>query len=204
VENDIDFAAHNVKVHTIPCGVDMQKFDPGDLSKKAPGTNIAWVCEKWPTKGIDYMLQILAALPEEYQIHALGPWNDRYAWEEAYQKDFLNKHCKDRFIEYDWVENIVDWYKDKSYVLSCSKKEGFGYSIAEGMAMGLRPVVHSFYGAELIWGRDMRWDTIDQAVKRITKPISPQAPQACRDMLVMMGYTLDEMIKRIESEVLSG
>lgn len=195
VEKDIDFRATNTRVHVIPCGVNMQKFPLVD--KEEMDRKIAWVCEKWPTKGIDYALQIMAALPEGYELHALGPWNDRYAWEKAYQEDFIKRN-RIAFFDYEWVDNLAEWLADKDFILSCSKKEGFGYSIAEGMATGLKPVIHNFYGADWLWGKTgCTWDTIEEAVELIDDV--PESGQTYREMLVSLGYTLDRMMERFDS-----
>lgn len=187
VNRDISISA---KQHLIPCGVDVDKFEFVD---KPYGKKIAWVCEKWPTKGIDYALQIMAALPKDYELHALGPWNDRYAWEEAYQNDFIEKSGI-KFFDYDWVDDIVEFYKDKDFILSCSKKEGFGYSIAEGMSCGLQPVIHEFYGCGRLWDK-WTWATIEQAVDLIQSPDSrKEFPQ----YLESKGYRLEDMINSIE------
>ena len=124
----------------------------------------------------------------------MGPWNDRYAWEKKYQEDFIEKHGI-KFIDYDWVEDINEWYDDKGIILSTSKKEGFGYSIAEGMAKGAYPVVHTFYGAEKIW--DNTWDTVDRAVEMILNP-KKQNP---RKDLIQKGYTLETMLKRFQEVI---
>lgn len=188
VEKDIDFGIVGTRLHDIPCGVNMDKFTE---SKKLDYDKIAWVCERWPTKGIDYMLQIMAQLPKNYEIHALGTWNDRYAWEQAYQEDFIKKHDI-KYFEYEWVEDVNEWYQDKGHILSTSKKEGFGYSIAEGMAVGLNPVVHTFYGAEDIWHGGIRWDTTKTAVEMIKHPM-----KNTRSFLEKEGLTFDTMYKRI-------
>lgn len=193
VEKDIDFGIFDINIHEIPCGVNMNRFTASD---KLDSKKIAWVCERWPTKGIDYMLQIMAMLPKDYELHALGAWNDRYPWEQAYQEDFIKRHGIS-YYEYDWVDDINEWYQDKGIILSTSKKEGFGYSIAEGMAVGAQPVIHHFYGAEHIWP-DITWDTVDEAVKQIT-----DAPTwDTRYWLEEHGYTFDTMYKRFMKEVI--
>lgn len=199
VEKDIDFVATSTRVHVIPCGVNLAKFPLAE--KEEPGRKIAWVCEKWPTKGIDYALQIMASLPPGYELHALGPWNDRYAWEKAYQEDFIKRNVI-AFFDYDWVDDLPAWLADKDFILSCSKKEAFGYSIAEGMAMGLKPIIHNFYGAEWLWGKTgLLWNTIEEAVELIDDV--PEAGHEYRDMLLGLGYTTDFMMRRLD-EVIHG
>lgn len=201
VEKDIDFSKHKVKTHLVKLGVNMSKFDFVD---KPIGKRIAWVCEKWPTKGIDYMLQLMATLPKDYELHTIGGWNDRYEWEKAYQEDFIKRN-NIKFFDYEWVENQNDWLADKDYILSTSKKEAFGYSIAEGMAKGLIPIIHRFYGCDDLWDVNV-WDTIGQAKGLIelnqTYPAF-EARKSYHDYLVKKGYTTDNMMKQFD-EVING
>jgi hypothetical protein len=198
VTRDIDFAAKNVKVHQIQEGVDMDRFTFVD---KPIGKKIAWVCEKWPTKGIDLALQIMAMLPlTGYELHTIGGWNDRYEWERAYQEDFILRNGIN-FIDHGNVPDVNEWLADKDFILSCSKKEAFGYNIAEGMAKGLIPVIHNFYGAKDIWG-EFTWETVDQAVELITMVTQQQYRAEVREDLVRKGYTLEHMMERLNREVL--
>lgn len=196
VEKDIDFAATNTKVHCMPLGVDTDKFNFVD---KPIGKKIAWVCEKWPTKGIDYALQIMAMLPKDYELHTIGGWNDRQPWEKAYQEDFIKRHDI-KFFDYEWVEDQNEWLADKDFILSCSKKEAFGMGIAEGMSKGLVPVIHHFYGAENLWVKDqyndLLWDTVDEAVSTITRSVHVR--QYYRDFLFDKGYDLQSMLSRLD------
>jgi glycosyltransferase involved in cell wall biosynthesis len=200
VEKDINFSEYGVKVHVIPCGVNLDKFP---LVEKPIGKKIAWVCEKWPTKGIDYALQVMAMLPKDYELHALGPWNDRYAWEKAYQEDFIERNDI-KFFDYEWVPDVAEFLKDKDFILSCSKKEGFGYSIAEGMATGLIPVIHNFYGCSSIWEISV-WDRVDDAAYIVEMySRDPNFPRVrFREYLEKKGYTVPAMMTRFD-EVMHG
>lgn len=204
VEKDIDFSKTNTRVHLIPCGLNLDRFGQFQLKKTAEreGNKIAWVCEKWPTKGIDYALQIMAHLPPHYELHALGPWNDRYAWEKAYQEDFIQRN-NIKFFDYEWIEDLNEFFSDKDFILSCSKKEAFGYSIAEGMAAGLKPVIHTFYGGGWLWDfTGNLWDTIEEAVELIDGTI-PEKGDFYRQQLIAAGYTLEHMMSQF-NEVING
>lgn len=205
VERDIDFAATHTRVHVIPCGVNMDRFD---FVEKPLGKKIAWICEKWPTKGIDYALQIMALLPKDYELHTIGGWNDRYAWEKAYQEDFIERN-KIKFFDYEWVEDQNEWLADKDFILSCSKKEAFGYSIAEGMSKGLFPLIHHFYGAEHLWA-GITWDTVNEpvAVIRHLEDLAKKDPKRVlrvrRDVraeLPKLGYDLPTMLRKFDEVI---
>lgn len=199
VEKDIDFSAYKTRVHIIPCGVDINRFSFVD---KPIGRKIAWVCEKWPAKGIDYALQIMANLNSTigFELHTIGGWNDRYPWEEAYQKDFIRRNDI-KWIDYGVVSDQAEWLKDKDFLLSCSKKEAFGYNIAEGMSMGLVPVIHRFFGCENIWDEYV-WDTTDFAVDMIERAYYNQPDrQQYRDYIINKGYDLDTMVNKFNGVI---
>lgn len=196
VEKDIDFVASNTRVHCIPMGVDIDKFDFVD---KPIGKKIAWVCEKWPTKGIDYMLQIMALLPKDWELHTIGGWNDRHVWEKAYQEDFIKRH-NIKFFDYEWVEDQNDWLADKDFILSTSKKEAFGMNIAEGMSKGLIPIIHRFYGCDDLWNINV-WDTVDEAVNILLDIPDSINREVFRQYLKDKGYTIDAMMQKIEEVI---
>jgi glycosyltransferase involved in cell wall biosynthesis len=52
---------------------------------------------------------------------------------------------------YGWVDDIVSWLSDKQYIVSTSVLESFGYGIAEGMACGVKPLIHNFIGANQLY-----------------------------------------------------
>lgn len=180
----------SVRTHDIKLGVDTDRFDFVD---KPTGLKIAWVCEKWPTKGIDYALQIMAALPRDYELHTIGGWNDRHAWEKAYQEDFIQRN-NIKFFDYEWVEDQNEWLADKDFILSTSKKEAFGMGIAEGMSKGLLPIIHRFYGCDDIWDINV-WTTIDEAVNLILEPEGKR--EDYRQYLFDKGYDLKSFVSKL-------
>lgn len=186
----------HIRKHDIKFGVDTDRFNYVD---KPIGKKIAWVCEKWPTKGIDYMLQIMAMLPKDYELHTIGGWNDRHAWEKAYQVDFINRH-KINFYDYEWVEDQNEWLADKDFILSTSKKEAFGYSIAEGMSKGLIPIIHRFYGCDDLWGVNV-WNTVDEAVQMILDYSAEASRAEYRQYLFDKGYDLQSFVGKLNKVI---
>lgn len=178
------------KQHVIPCGVNLDRWT---FKERQPGKKIGIVAERWVSKGIDYAIQLAMALPD-YEFHWLGKNND-YHWEHEYLKDKVAKCCPNLILEEDFVDDLDAWWEDKNIVLSCSHKETYGYNIAEAMAKGIKPVIHSFYGAEAIWP-GITWDSLDQAVKEITGTDYDSA--AYRQYLVDHNLDLESMMQSFE------
>ncbi len=184
--------ASNMRVHTIPCGVNLDRWT---FKERSPGFDIAVVSEIWVSKGIDYVLQIalrLKEIDERYKIHWLGKWHD-YLWEEAYARDFIERNGLNIEVT-EYVDNVNEWLEDKHYLLHASHKEAFCYAVAEAMAKGIKPVLHAFYGSESLWG-DITWRSTEEAVDRITENLYES--ESYRRYLQERGYTLDTMMERI-------
>jgi glycosyltransferase involved in cell wall biosynthesis len=83
-----------------------------------------------------------------YSLHIAGEYQDpRIA---LYMTHFLQKHPLPVYFD-GWVADMPAWYADKSFVISTSLFESFHFSIAEGMSMGLLPLVHDWYGADNLY-----------------------------------------------------
>ena len=60
-----------------------------------------------------------------------------------------------------WVEDVPDFLEDKHFILSTSLWEGTHVAAMEGMAMGLKPLIHAWIGADEVY--DARWTWRDAA-----------------------------------------
>lgn len=190
--------ASDMKVHVVPCGINLENWTYKD---REPGFNIGIVSEVWESKGVDYVLQIalkLKALDSRYNIEWAGKFQD-YHWDKAYMDDFIKRNeLPITFV--DWVESVDSFLEDKNYLLHASKKEAFSYATAEAMAKGIKPILHHFFGADYLWP-GITWDSIDQAVEMITEPKYCSADYVT--YLNDRGYTIDGMMGRI-MEVVNG
>jgi glycosyltransferase involved in cell wall biosynthesis len=183
-------------VHTVPCAVDLDEWE---WAERGHGHDIAVVSEKWTSKGTDLILQIalkLKSIDPRYKIHWLGQRSD-YPWEYAYFDEFVEHHGLN--IEFTNILNdgrtVDDFLEGKNYLLHASHKEAFSYATAEAMAKGIKPVIHRFYGADDLWP-GMTWDSIDQAVQEIIGGEYNSA--GYREYLVKQGYTLPQMMEKID------
>ncbi len=62
----------------------------------------------------------------------------------------------------EWVPDLDAWLADKSHVLSCSLEESFHCGLGDGIAAGLRPVIHAWRGAREIWPLEHVFRNLDE------------------------------------------
>ena len=149
-------------------GIDMGPFR---FNKRQPGFNLAVVgsinFKKNPSMWIE-ILSRLVKIDSRYKLKVAGGFQDlRYPY---YFQNIVGKlGLKDHIQFFGHVEDIPDWFeKEKiNYLLSTSVFESFGYNIAEAMAMGIKPLIHSFPGAEELWPHGCIFSTTDELIEII-------------------------------------
>lgn len=185
----------NLKVHTISCGVDLNRFK---FAERGPGFDVAIVSEKWSSKGTHENLQVILALNRldpRYKFHWLGQRSDSN-WEYAYFDEFVEHHKLP--IEFTNIllddQTVDEFLEGKNYLLHGSIKEAYGYAIAEAMAKGIKVIPHRFYGADDIWP-GLTWDTIDEALDMFKEEYDSDY---YRQYLIDHGYDLQSMMKAFD------
>ena len=76
---------------------------------------------------------------------------------------------ENNFILHGWINEVDKFLEDKDYTLSTSIHEGHPYNILESMARGIKPIIHNFDGAKSLWPSELIYNTIDEAVEKITE-----------------------------------
>lgn len=194
VMSDSRPAAATMRIHTIPEGVDLSRWT---YSQHGPGKKVAIVSEKWIVKGMQNILQIAYDLPRDYEFHWAGIWSNDYPYFRDYAMDFIERNSLN-FIFTDWVEDLDAWLEDKNYMLIASMKEAFSFATAEAMAKGIKPILHAFYGSDRLWP-NMTWNSPSEAVRMIQEETYDS--WSYMEYLIDHGYTLDTMMKRIDTVI---
>jgi len=146
-------------------GVDIEKFT---IPKNKEDTKkIAFIGFINYKKGPEILLQAFKAIYDydpSFEFHIAGDFQDERI---ALYFNNIKKHMPFE-IKFDgWVADINKYLEDKSYIISSSLFESFQYSIAEGMAKGCVPLVHSWAGSELIYPVSNIWTWPDECVNII-------------------------------------
>ena len=98
----------------------------------------------------------------------------------------------------DWVEDLNAWLADKSHILSFSLEESFHYAIGNGMAAGLKPVIHAWNESREIWPNEYIFRDLDEFLKIVCE--NDFKPTTYRDLV--FGRRLDKFRQLNEIETL--
>lgn len=133
-----------VPVHLIYNAVDESKWT---FEKRGPGKKVGMACFIHSKKNIPLALQILAALPEGYELHIAG------AVQDFCLAEYLSHSATTlgRVIHaYGQIPagSLDKWWDGMNYCLSASISEGNPNNVIEAMAKGIKPIVHHWPGAE--------------------------------------------------------
>ena len=150
------------RTHLIYNGIDLNEFKLSTFAKT--GKKIAMICQIHTPKNINLACQILLELPKEYKIYHIGGVSHINLPEFEFYLAGLG--LKDRFIM-DGIKKpsqANSWLVNKDFILSTSVSEGNPVNVIEGMAMGLKPVIHRWPGAEDQFEDDYLFYTAKEAV----------------------------------------
>lgn len=149
------------KIKVIHNGLNLERFR---YKPRTRGYNIAVVAhinyKKDPTMWLQIM-GLLKKIDPRYNLSIAGDFQD-YRYHLYFHYFIEEAGLRDNVKLLGHVNNIEEFLEDKNYVLSTSVHESFGYKIAEAMAVGIKPVVHNFYGAKMLWMEDTLFNFIEE------------------------------------------
>lgn len=144
-ERHFDNIAEITNVSVVSNAIDLEKYR---LSRKERGYNIAYVNRIHRDKNPQLMLQIVSELVKReprFKCYVAGAVKDEVIF--RYLKHMIRAMNLESHIEFcGFVEDMDAWLEDKHYLLSTSLVEGHPVSVLEGMAKGLKPVIHNYLG----------------------------------------------------------
>ncbi len=150
----------------IPNGVDVDRIEFVDRPR---GKNIACVGYLNMRKNPVFLLQCMQKLRRidpEYKLFFAGTFQD--AMLEQYLSHMIDRLDLRRTVFFDgWQGDIAGWLRDKHYIVSASIAESQGMGVLEGMAAGLKPVIHNFPGASEIYPDEFLFNTVEQFCEQI-------------------------------------
>jgi len=160
---------HNivVKKEIIHNGVDLNKFtipDSKTYGKKI--CSLGYINYKKNPGLLLYCFKAIHDYDPEFEFFIAGQHQDpriKVYFDHMLKRLDLPVHLQ------DWVDDVPSYLRDKDFVISTSLFESFHYSIAEGMASGLLPLVHAWPGAENVYPKEYLFNTPDECVKLLDR-----------------------------------
>ncbi len=136
----------NTRITVIPDGIDLNRFT---YQERGHGRDIAWVGFLNHKKNVPLLLEIASQL-RDYRFHVAGVFQDERL--RTYWDHYLVVNGLRNIRFYGWVEDVNAFLEDKNFILSTSLWEGNQNAVLEGMAKGIKPLVHAWIGAEELYG----------------------------------------------------
>jgi hypothetical protein len=158
--------AEMTNVVSIPNGVNLEKFRFVDRRK---GKNIAFLANLRMVKNPAFLIQCMQKLhyiDREYKLFIAG--NVVEPEIEQYLRHIVKAlKLQDTVVFEPFQRDVFGWLCDKHYIVSTSIIEGLPMCILEGMACGLKPVIHNYPGAEGVFPKEFLFDIAEQFCEQI-------------------------------------
>jgi len=150
----------------IPNGVNLEKFA---FVNRPRGKNIAFLANLRMVKNPAFILQCMQKLhyiDPEYHLFLGGIFQDSAL--EQYLKHMINALDLGDVVFFDgWQADVNSWLEDKHYIVSTSIIESQGMGLLEGMACGLKPIIHNFPGAKQIFPTEFLFNIAEEFCEQI-------------------------------------
>jgi glycosyltransferase involved in cell wall biosynthesis len=180
---------------TIPNGVNLKKYE---FVNRHRGRNIACVGHLNLHKNPMLLLQCMQKLhyiDREYKLFFAGSFQD--LWLEQYIRHTVEVLGLGDVVFFDgWQSDVHSWLRDKHYIVSTSIGESQGMGLLEGMACGLKPVIHNFPGADQIFPSEFLFGITGQVCEQVLS--DEYDPQMYR-RFVEDNYSLEKQLNMINS-----
>jgi len=152
------------RVHVIPNALDIEKFLFIDKPK---GFEIAHITRFHQDKNPALMIYIMQKLVQEdkrYRCHVAGHIQDMVQF-QYFQHMVSTLGLQDNILYDGRISDVQSWLDNKHFLLSTSVVESQGVGVMEGMAKGLKPVIHNHFGdPSCHFSEKYIFNTIDEAV----------------------------------------
>ncbi|MEJ2052220.1 MAG: glycosyltransferase family 4 protein, partial [Calditrichota bacterium] len=149
-------------------------------------------------KGLTLLLQFYHELLKrdpDFDLYIRGDWQDpRYKMAIMTMVKELGLEKKVTFVE-EWIDDLNAWLADKSHILSFSLEESFHYAIGNGMAAGMKPVIHAWNESREIWPARFIFRDLDEFLGLITE--DSYDPTVYRKLLIDHRLTANHQLQEI-------
>ncbi len=189
-EEKLQIVMPNAKV--IPNYIDTIKFQIPE--GKEPNNKIAFAGFLERKKGIGEILLLAASFPD-HEFHLKGTFH------EPDVSDYLKEVKPKNVFIYPWGDDLPEFFKDKTYYINTSMREGCCVAMLEAMCAGLKPLVRNWISSDEIYGDDFIWSSY-QDVKDLLEA-KDIVPERFREFIIQR-HDLESVIDRIAQEIVTA
>jgi len=180
---------------TIPNGVNLDRFKFVDRRRGKDLASVGYLNMRKNPMFLLQCMQKLHYIDPEYRLFFAGNFQDPML--EQYIKYMVQSLDLGDVVFFDsWQEDINSWLWDKHYIVSGSIGESQGMGLLEGMACGLKPVIHNFPGASQIFLSEFLFNISEEFCEQILS--GQYDPQSYRGF-VEKSYSLKNQLSKINS-----
>jgi glycosyltransferase involved in cell wall biosynthesis len=184
---------NQASIVTIPSGINLEKFKFVDRQK---GKNIAFLSNLSLVKNPAFMLQCMQKLhyiDPEYHLFFGGVFHDLAL--EQYLRHMVQALELTDVVFFDgWQYDVNSWLEDKHYIVSTSIIENQQVEILEGMACGLKPIIHNFPGVSQIFPSEFLFNISEEFCQQVIS--GDYQPHRYR-RFVQENYPLNKQLSKI-------
>jgi glycosyltransferase involved in cell wall biosynthesis len=194
VESQVSGLAERCRLHVVPNAVDTARLA---FTERPKGFRVAYLGYINFKKGPMLLIQAaraMARLDPRYTLHIGGAFQEpRYA---LYFRQMIAELGLGRNVFFEgWIEDVDGWLADKHYLICTSLLEGHPVGLLEGMAKGLKPLIHNFYGASRLFPRELIWNDLDELAGLLQGPYEPARYRA----FIEENFSLAHQTERLEA-----
>lgn len=168
----------------IPVGIDVSKFN---LNGKVRNNKIAYAGEISRKKGIGEMLLLANTFPD-YEFHIAGKFN-----EEDIARVFNENKPDNVFIE-PFSYDLNEFFKDKTYYICPSLREGNPITLGESMLCGCKPIIYNWIGAKQLYKPEWVFSNIQEFKKILKDDFNPKLYR----QFVENNFNIENTFKQID------
>ncbi len=184
---------NQTSIVSVPNGVNLEQFA---FRNRQRGKNIAFLANLRMDKNPAFVLQGMQKLhyiDPEYRLFFGGEFVDSAI--EQYLRHMVGALGLREVVFFDgWQDDVNSWFADKHYIVSTSIIESQSRGLLEGMACGLKPVIHNFPGADRMFPSEFLFNISEEFCEQILS--DKYGPQRYRGF-VEENYPLAKQMVKI-------